>query len=402
MDTKELRRKRAELITQARQIIDAAEAEKRDLTAEDHKKYDDIMSEVDNLGASIERVEKQEKLEAELNASTTEPNKPDPGGGPEDRSKKEMDIFRRWLISGPDVLTVEERALQVDVDVQGGYLVPPQEFITKLIQAVDDEVFIRQLATGQRITKSDSMGAPSLDADPADADWTTELQTGSEDSTMALGKRELTPHPLAKRIKVSNKLLRISAIPVEDLVRQRLAYKVAIPQEKAYLTGSGAGQPLGVFTASAQGISTSRDVSTGNTATSIQFDGLFEAKYTLKGQYWKNAVWFFHRDALKQVAKLKDGDGQYIWEPAVQSGQPDRLLGFPFKMSEYAPNTFTTGLYAGILGDFRHYWYVDSLDMTIQRLVELYAETNQTGFIIRYEGDGMPVLEEAFVRVKLA
>ena len=168
------------------------------------------------------------------------------------------------------------------------------------------------------------------------------------------------------------------------------------------MTGSAAQQPLGVFTASANGISTGRDVSTGNTTTAMTFDGLIEAKYGLKGNYWPRARWIFHRDAMKTIAKLKDGEGQYIWRESVRVGEPDRLLGMPIMMSEYAPNTFTTGLYVGILGDFASYWIADALSMQIQRLVELYAETNQVGFIGRLETDGMPVLEEAFSRVKLA
>jgi HK97 family phage major capsid protein len=109
-----------------------------------------------------------------------------------------------------------------------------------------------------------------------------------------------------------------------------------------------------------------------------------------------------HRDGAKQTAKLKDGEGQYIWRESVRVGEPDRLLGLPVHMSEYAPNTFTTGLYVGIVGDFRFYWIADSLDMEVQRLEELYAATSQVGFIGRLESDGMPVLEEAFARVKLA
>jgi HK97 family phage major capsid protein len=104
---------------------------------------------------------------------------------------------------------------------------------------------------------------------------------------------------------------------------------------------------------------------------------------------------------MKQIAKLKDGDGQYIWRVSVREGEPDRLLGLGYRESEYAPNTFTTGLYVGILGDFKNYWIAETLNVTIQRLVELYAATNQTGFIGRQEVDGMPALEEAFVRVKL-
>src|SRR5690606_2542035 len=131
-------------------------------------------------------------------------------------------------------------------------------------------------------------------------------------------------------------------------------------------------------------------------------DGLISAKYELKAQYWGRATWLFHRDAVEQIAKLKDGNGQYLWQPSVQAGQPDRLLNFPVRMSEFAPNTFTSGLYVGILGDFSWYWIADSLSFQVQRLMELYAETNQDGFIVRVETDGMPVLSEAFVRVKLA
>ena len=130
-------------------------------------------------------------------------------------------------------------------------------------------------------------------------------------------------------------------------------------------------------------------------------DGLLNAKYSLKGQYWNRADWIFHRDAMKQISKLKDGEGQYLWRESVRDGEPDRLLGRPIMMSEYAPNTFTTGLYVGILGDFSNYWIADAVDMQVQVLKELYAETNQTGYIGRLSTDGMPILAESFARVKL-
>ena len=114
------------------------------------------------------------------------------------------------------------------------------------------------------------------------------------------------------------------------------------------------------------------------------------------------ARWMGHRDFFKQVAKLKDGDGQYLWRESVRVGEPDRLLGLPTGMSEYAPNTFTTGQYVAALGDFSQYWIADSMGMEMQRLTELYAETNQVGLIGRLDTDGQPVLGEAFVRVKLA
>ena len=105
---------------------------------------------------------------------------------------------------------------------------------------------------------------------------------------------------------------------------------------------------------------------------------------------------------MKQITKLKDGEGQYIWRASVQAGEPDMILGHPVNMSEHVPNTFTAGLYVGMIADYSHYWIADALTMQMQRLVELYAETNQIGFIGRQEVDGMPVLEEAFSRVTLA
>jgi HK97 family phage major capsid protein len=103
------------------------------------------------------------------------------------------------------------------------------------------------------------------------------------------------------------------------------------------------------------------------------------------------------------LSKLKDGDGRYLWAESVTMDEPDRLLGIPAYSSEYAPNTFTTGQYVGILGDFGSgYWIADQQGLEVRRAEERYIETNQTGIFVRMSGDGMPVLEEAFVRVKLA
>lgn len=399
----ELREKRGKLIHDARALLEKAKTEKRNLTSEEDALYERLMKEQDELRGQIAREEKLVELERE--SATRAACEPQQGGSKPSATTEERQLqgLRNWMRGNAHGDGMQEfRALQADADVSGGFIVTPQQFVAQLIKAVDNEVFIRGLANIIPVPNAQSLGAPSLNTDPDDADWTSELATGSEDSAMAFGKRELTPHPLAKRIKVSNKLLRIGQLNPEGLVMSRLAYKFGVSQEKGFMTGNGSGQPLGLFTASANGISTSRDVSTGNTTTSIQTDGLLEAKYSLKAQYQRTARWIFHRDAVKQIAKLKDGEGQYLWKESVRVGEPDILMGLPFMMSEYAPNTFTTGLYVGILGDYRHYWIADSMTMQMQRLAELYAESNQTGFIGRLETDGMPVLEEAFARVKLA
>lgn len=400
-DLKSLREERAKLVADCRALTDKAETEKRSLTSEEDAQYSKMFDKADELRKQIDREIELREAERTINENRVREqrseNRGDGGGD------KAMVGFRSWLTSGRiDGEGAEEfRALSSGVNTDGGYLVAPQEFVNGLIKAVDDAIVIRRLATVIPMGAAKSMGIPTLDADPSDADWTFELGTGNEDSTMAFGKREMRPHPLAKRIKISNNLLRNSALPAEQLVTARLAYKFGITQEKAYLTGDGVQKPLGLFTASNDGVPTSRDIATDNTSTAVTADGLKNAKYSLKSQYQATGQWLFHRDGVKQIAKLKDSQGRYLWQDAIREGEPDMLLGRPVNQSEYVPNTFTTGQYVGMFGDFSFYWIVDSLQMQMQRLVELYAATNQIGLIGRYEGDGAPVLGEAFARIKL-
>lgn len=436
---RELIEKRNRLVQHGRDLYAKVEAEKRSMTDEEKRNDEARFKEIADIGEDIKRYERQLELEKDAARQAIDAGRAGNARTEQDEeerahrnriaelqpylsrfmtvrgesgarllrfsqpqiearaSKKYYGEFEAYLRTGAE--TPELRSLAADNATAGGYLLAPIETAVRLIQAVDDQVFIRQAATKHTVLNADGLGMASLDADPADSDWTSELGTGSE-GTMTFGRRELRPHPLAKRIKVSNKLMRTSTVSAEGLVQTRLAYKFAVTGEKAFLTGNGAGQPLGVFIASADGIPTSRDSQTGS-ATSITMDGIYDAKFALKGAYWNrpSTAWMFHRDGVKIVAKLKDSTNQYLWQPSVQAGQPDRLLGIQVVMSEFVPNTFTTGLYVGMLADWSYYHIADSLNLTIQRLNELYAETNQTGYIGRMETDGMPVLAEPFVRL---
>jgi len=407
MDINALRQQRASLVTQARAILDQVPADET-ISAEDDARFDALMEEADGLDAQIEREERTREAERRIaEAAATEPGDPQPGDRVEP-GEEAMRAFRHYLANGERGLSEDQaRALQITPDDQGGHLVAPQQFVEQLIKFVDDMVHIRTLATVHQLTTAESLGAPSLDTDVADFDWTTELGTGSEDDSLRFGKRELSPHPLAKRIKVSRTLLRKSSMPAEDIVVERLGYKVGVTSEKAYMTGDGNQRPLGLFVASAQGIPTTRDSAIGAAGaiplTSATADQLIDAKYTLKEAYWRNARWLFHRDLIKVFRKLKDvATGNYLWQPGFAGDRPDTILDLPYLTSEFAPNTIGANAYVGMIGDFSFYWIVDSLEFEIQRLVELYAETNQVGFIGRYEGDGMAVLAEPFVRLKVA
>lgn len=460
MDTKKLRAKRKGLIDEARALSKKAEDADRDLNTEERAQFDKLLETAGDLKDQIDREERLAEVERDLAANSHEAERGDPnddngsGDGNEGEQRRdaadydaiERGVIERMAARGWAVpqgfslgasnrraaydlaartthaavstdeyraayngfirsgtvagLSAEARAMQADDLVSGGALVASVDFQRDLIQAVDDMVYLRQFGTVRTVRNAQSAGYPSLDTDVSDADWTSELATGTEDSDLAFGGRELHPHPLAKRLKISGKLLRLDPM-AEALVRERLAYKFGVTMEKGGMTGTGSGQPLGLFVASSDGISTARDTSVGNSATAVAAEGFIRAKYKLKGAYHGRARWLTHRDTAVDLAVEKADDGQYIWRESTRVGEPDRLLGFPVHLSEFVPNTKTASQYVAILGDFSHYWWADALGMTVQRLTELYAETNQVGFIGRLESDGMPVLEEAFVRVQL-
>jgi len=394
MNIREMMEARATMVAEARKLLDTAEAEKRELSAEERAQYDKTFDEARALGDKIQREQELREEERRL----AEAGRLEPEGKKENPEERKLKAFRNFLVTGN---AAEYRALANDTDETGGFLHAAEQFITRLIKGLDDRVFVRQYATVLPVTGSDTLGVPVLTADPGDPTWTTEIAAPSEDSTMAFGRRSLQPEQLSKLIKISMKLLRTSALPIENLVADRLAYKFAVAQENAFLNGDGDGEPLGIFTASDDGIPTARDVSTGNSATALTADGLINAKFALKAQYRNGCRWIFHRDAVKMISKLKDGEGQYLWRPGMLMNEPDMLLGHPVDESEYVPNTFTTALYVGALCNWSNYWIAELQGVELQRLVELYAGTSQIGFIGRMYADGAPVLAESFVRVKL-
>jgi HK97 family phage major capsid protein len=394
MSIRELMEKRATLVAEARKLLDLADGEKRELTAEERAQYDKTFDEARALGDKIQREQELREEERRL----AEAGRLEPEGKKENPEERKLQAFRNFLVNGN---AAEYRALANDSDASGGFLHAAEQFVARLIKGLDNRVFVRQYATVLPVTGSDTLGVPTLTADPADPTWTTEIAAPSEDSTMAFGRRSLQPEQLSKLIKISMKLLRTSALPIENLVADRLAYKFAVAQENAFLNGDGDGEPLGIFTADANGINTDRDVSTGNSDTAVTADGLTEAKYALKAQYRGSARWIFHRDGVKKISKLKDGEGQYLWRPGITVGEPDILMGLPVDESEYVPTTWTTGLYVGALCNWSNYWIAELQGVELQRLVELYAGTSQIGFIGRMYADGAPVLAASFVRVKL-
>jgi HK97 family phage major capsid protein len=411
----EVRHQRKALVEKMRKVHETAEADSsRAMTAEEETEFNKLNTDQKALGIKIERMETLDAIASDYGDLEDRANTGDLGktgkkgenNTLENRtSEKYTEVFNRFLTGGVSNISLDEkRALQSDDDQGGGYLVPPENFVNQLLKDLDDEVFLLREARVFTQKKARSLGVPKRAAKMNVFAWGGEVKAAPKDSALKFGKRVLEPHYLTGEILVSRDLVRSSSVGIDTLVREEMATNAGEVQEDAYLTGNGAQQPLGIFTASADGISTGRDFgASSNTSTQLRFNGLFDAKYGLKAGYRRRAKWLFHRDAVAQLAKLQDSDGQYIWHVSVRDGEPDRLMGLPFLESERAPSTFTASLYVGMLADFKAgYWIVRTLEMEIQRLVEVYAETNQFAYIGRLKADGAPVLEEAFARVILA
>jgi HK97 family phage major capsid protein len=226
---KELRQRLAALTTEERAQLERIKAEERAMDATETEQYEKRAADIAKVEAEISELEKVEQRERaarerdeRLSAQrTSEPERPAGGNGSPD-AELEMRAHRNHLRGGLRRLSeAEVRALTVGTDSEGGYLKTPMQVVGEILKGVDNEVFVRNLARKFTVGDSEGIGVPTLDADVDDAVWTSELATGAEDTALRFGKRELRPHPIAKRIKVSNKLIRSSVIDIVGYINQR-------------------------------------------------------------------------------------------------------------------------------------------------------------------------------------
>ena len=416
---RELIEKRNKAYHRARKLLDRADAEKRELTATERDQYDRLDAEIDHANAEIQRrrtaPHDRQTDPSRLGGDQGEPIRLAYGTDRRTGSARELTLrpgtgeyrlaqdsyranFLSYLQTGQ-----EQLGLMVGSNPKGGYLAPLQ-MVVNLIQALDNLVWVRQLANVLPPAPSAvSIGVPSFDTDVGDADWTAEVPASdiSDDDNAPFGMREFVPHLMTKLVKMSTKLLRSSVIDVDGFITDRIAYKAGTTEENAFLNGDGSQQPLGMFVASDDGIATSRDI-TASSATAFTMDDVINVYMNCKAAYRANGSWIFAREFHSRLRKLKGADAHYLLPGHNNDGDLPMLMNRPIYESEYAPSTFTTGLYVAIFGDLKAGYIVqDALDMEVQRLMELFALKNQVGILVRKETDGAPVLGEAFSRLKL-
>ena len=386
----ELREKRAKAWEAAKTFLDSKRGNDGLVSAEDAVTYDRMEEDIVNLGKEIARLERQEALEAELNKPvnmplTGKPNIP----GMETKTGRASDDYKKafWNVmrsKNPrhDVLN----SLSVGTDSEGGYLVP-DEFERTLIQTLEEENVFRKLAKIIQ-TSSGDRKIPVV-VTKGTAAWLDEGEEFDE-SDSVFGQTSIGAYKLGTMIKVSDELLNDSVFNLESYISTEFARRIGAKEEEAFLVGDADGKPTGIFNATggAQlGI-------TAGSATAITADEIIDLVYSLKAPYRKNAVFLMNDATVKAIRKLKDGQGQYLWQPSLTAGTPDTLLNRPVYTSAYAP-IIEAGAKTIAFGDFGYYWIADRQGRSFKRLNELFATTGQVGFLASQRVDGKLILPEA-------
>jgi HK97 family phage major capsid protein len=389
MTITEMREKRNKLVGMMDTFLDTHTTDKGTLSAEDDKTYKDMETEVAQLTDSIHRMERREEIEAELSKPTSKPLTGKPMKADGDKAAKTgraSDEYKKALLQAMRTNFRQiSNVLQEGIDPQGGYLVP-DEYDKRLIDILTEENVMRTLGTN--ITTSGEHKINIAATKPAAA-WI------EEGGTLTFGDATfdqiiLDAHKLHVAIKVTEELLYDNAFNLENYILTQFGKALSNAEEDAFINGTGIGQPLGILaeTGGAQvGV-------TSASSTKVTADEIINLVYSLKRPYRKNAVFLANDVCVAELRKLKDNNGQYLWQPSLQAGEPDRVLGYKIYTSPYFPVP-TAGGTAVAFGDFSYYNIGDRGTRSFAELKELFAGNGMIGFVAKERVDGKLVLPEA-------
>ena len=390
-----LREKRVQTWNAAKAFLESHRGNDGMLSAEDDAIYNKMVDDMDRMGKEIARLEKLEVLDVEMSRATSKPLTSAPvaalaedeapasktGRGTKDYAKNFWRVMRSKSVPH-EVMN----ALQVGTETEGGYLVP-DEYERTLVQALEEQNIFRQLAHVIH-TSSGDRKIPVV-ASKGTAQWIDE-EAQYPESDDSFGQVSIGAYKLATMIKISEELLNDSVFDMPSYIATEFARRIGAAEEEAFFTGNGTGRPLGILaeTGGAQvGV-------TGAKADAVTFDEVMDLFYSLRSPYRRNAVFIMNDATVKALRKLKNGNGDYIWQPSVTAATPDTILNRPVYTSGFMP-TLATGNKTILFGDLGYYWVADREGRSFKRLNELYAPTGQVGFLASQRVDGKLILPEA-------
>lgn len=386
----ELREKRAKAWEAAKSFLDSKRGADGLLGASDVAAYEKMEADVVSLGKEIDRLERQAALDAELSLPVNTPitGKPASLSAGEAVGRASAEYGRSFWNAMRSKMPSHEvmNALQVGTDSEGGFLVP-DEFERTLVEALEEQNIFRTLAHVIQ-TSSGDRKIPVV-ASKGTASWVDE-EGAIPESDDGFGQVSIGAYKLGTMIKVSEELLGDSVFDLEAYVSREFARRIGNKEEEAFFTGDGTGKPLGV-------LADNGGAEIGVTAAAagaFTADEVFDLFYSLKAPYRKNAVFLMNDASVKALRKLKDSNGQYLWQPSLTAAAPDTLLGHPVYTSAFMP-ALEAGEKSVLFGDLSYYWVADRQGRSFRRLGELFAPTGQVGFLATQRVDGKLILPEA-------
>lgn len=261
----------------------------------------------------------------------------------------------------------------------GGFLVP-EDTRLEIIRRVAGMTIVRQ--NGARIVETvrDRIDWPRLEG--GNSRYTSGVRVtwiGEEPSSATTAETNFTvgsvgvPVNIAlARTNVSRSLLEDAGVDVAMLVSELFSEAMAQDEDEQFLLGEGGDRPEGVLgvrsganAAPVSGIST---VNSGN-ATALTADGLIDLAFDLDAQYLQNAVFVGAKATFRDIRKLKDGNGDYLWQRGLEQGSPPTVLGYNYLMQEAMPSVGASN-HPLIFGDWRGYLIAERVGMTVERIVD--------------------------------
>ena len=386
---KKLMDKRNKLVHDMRAIL---EANPEGLTPEQEQKYAAMEKDMDALGAQIDRLKNMIDLEAKLDEPMAQPMvaaaQAAAKTGENVQAYKEafFDFVRNGYNGASEssrkLLAKYRASLTEGTDAKGGYLVPTV-IAKEIITGLNAQSWIRKLANVYSTTSTTDI---PTDTSIPSFNWMGESDSYNE-TDLDFGGVTIGAHKVGGIIKISEELMEDSAFDLEAHLTGKIQAGLEASEEQAFISGDGNGKPTGIVTSAGTGV-------TAASATAITSDEVLDFIYSPLARYRKNAVVVASTDFVKAVRKLKDGNGQYIWQPNYQAGQPDTIAGKPLYESEYMDG-LESGKTPAVIADFSYYDVADRGRMYLQRLNELYAASGFVGFRVRKRTEGKLTLADA-------
>jgi len=312
--------------------------------------------------------------------------------------------YRSFLRGGDRGMKTEElKVLQEGADTAGGYLVP-DEILARLIAkepaptSVAARVTRMQTGRDALVIPRQTYATDNIYTSAMRVTWTGEIPataTTHRVTEPTFGQARIPIYTAMMSLPVSRDMIEDAMFPIISWCTQKFGETIDLLMDNMVINGTGAGQPSGILR-NPNGTDEPATVASGAAAT-VTADGLLSLAYALNEQYDQNAAFVMNKTNVAQaVAKLKDGDGRYIWGAGTQDSGLNvpavrrDLLGYPVALNALMPNV-GVGTYPIIFGDLRGYYLVTRVAMSIETLRELYAETNQILLLGRVRFGGMVV-----------